>query len=95
MATNIETVTPEQALAILKTLMANDPKINKQAQEIMAQILSSIDIEEIAEEICSSLDWIDVEELWNRSDSQPGGGYCDPCEQKLFEEYCPKWNTKK
>lgn len=79
MTFDIESITPEHALSILKKLIEEDKKIAKRIQKIITQLISTVHPEEIAQEVLSELDSLDVEDLWDRSGSTRYG-YIEPCE---------------
>ena len=87
MQVDINNVTPEQALSVLKILIAEDNSLAKRIQQIIHQLIGNIDIEEIAELIYSALDFIEVEELWDRT-GPSSFGYETPEDVviEMFEE---------
>lgn len=48
-------------------LPRSNPKTKKRIEKEAEEILKEIDVEGICQEVCSALDAIDVEELWERS----------------------------
>ncbi len=84
----LEQITPNDALAILKNLAKKDKDICKRIEQLAKEYLSEIDIDSIAEEVYSSLDFLDVEELWDSSGSTGYGEYIEPHERafEMFEE---------
>jgi hypothetical protein len=60
-------ISPEQALEILRRLARNSPAIRKQIENEAEEVLKTVDVEDICEDVCSALNGIDVEELWDRS----------------------------
>jgi len=75
-----------EALAILR-ILAKDKELAGKIEEIATERLSEVDIEDVAHDVFSDLDGIDVEDVWKNS----GGtryGYVDPNELawEMFEE---------
>jgi len=66
-----------EALIILKVLADEDENICKKILQITKKHLSEIDIEEVALEIYSELEGIDIEELWANSGASQYG-YVEP-----------------
>lgn len=86
--TNIlDQLTANDALIILKTIAKEDEKIEKRIKQLAKEYLSEIDLDSIAEEVYSDLNFLDVEELWDSSGSTRYG-YIDPGERswEMFEE---------
>lgn len=75
------------ALAILKILAEEDSNIAKKIEQIAKESLSGVDIEDIASQVYSDLDSIEVEEVWDRS-GNTRNGYADPADVawEMFEE---------
>lgn len=63
----IDKISAEEALIILKRLVAKEPSFAKQIEMEAEILLSSMDLEEICEAVYSDLDQIEVQELWDRS----------------------------
>lgn len=80
-------ITPDDAFVILQTLAKEDKEIAKRIQQLAMEYLSDVDVEGVADEVYSALDFIDVEELWDRSGSTRDG-YVDPGDMawEMFEE---------
>jgi hypothetical protein len=83
----LDTITPDDALVILKKL-AEDAEIAKRIERLATEYLAHVDVEEIAEQVYSELDTIDIEDVWDRS-GKTRHGYIDPNDMvwELFEEY--------
>jgi uncharacterized membrane-anchored protein YjiN (DUF445 family) len=79
MTFDVEAITSEHALSVLKKLTNEDKKIAKRIQQIITHLISSVEPEEVAGEIASELDSIEVEDLWDSSGSTRGG-YVDTYE---------------
>ncbi len=83
----LDGITESEAFTILKILTEDDKEIAKRAEQVAREVLSKVDIEEVAEEVFSDLDNIQVEDLWDSS-GRTRGGYVEPCERagEMFEE---------
>ena len=58
-------------------LYAEDEKIADKIERVAHQYLNDVDVEQIAEEVYSELDGLEVKELWDRS-GPSHKGYSDP-----------------
>lgn len=87
----IDRISPEQALEILRRLARNSPTIRKQIENEAEEVLKKIDVEDICEDVCSALNGIDVQELWDRSGSSRQGysGPEDMAAEMMEEELEP------
>jgi hypothetical protein len=63
----IDQLSPDQALAILKTLAANNERLAKRIAKMGTAYLSKVDAEEVAAALYDELDALAVEEVWDRS----------------------------
>lgn len=83
----LDQITAEDAFVILKIIVKEDKQIEKKIEQIAKKYLSEIDLDSIAEEVYSDLNFLDVEELWDSSGSTRFG-YIDPSERawEMFEE---------
>lgn len=79
MTFNIDAITPEHALSVLKKLVNEDEKMTMRIQQIITQLICDIDYAEIAGEVYATLDSIEVEDLWDRSGAKRDG-YIEPYE---------------
>jgi hypothetical protein len=52
----LEIITPDQAILILKSLINTDPKIKVEFEKLAKEIIESLNVDELAEEIYFSLD---------------------------------------
>ena len=59
-------ITPDDALSIIQEL-SDDPVLRKRILEVAYRLLNNIDVDEIAADVFSALDYIDVQELWDRA----------------------------
>jgi hypothetical protein len=83
-------LSPEDAAAVLGEMVRNDADIARRAAEIANELLKdSADVEGIAADVQMELDFLDVEDLWDRSGGQrdgyhePGEEAFDMCEEAL------------
>lgn len=72
-------ITPDDAFVILQTLAKEDKEIAKRIEQLALEYLSDVDVEGIAEEVYSALDFIDVHDLWDNAGPKTEG-YVDPNE---------------
>jgi hypothetical protein len=74
--------------AVLDGLLEEDPQLLDRAEHLAAELLQTVDREEIAEEVIWALQGIPPEEVGNRSGRQRGRGYVEPTEAvwDLLEE---------
>lgn len=70
-------------MTILKQLLITDPKIAELIEKEAEKLLKTIDLEMVCEEVYSDLDFLDVEDLWDRS-GPSRDGYMSP-EEMAFE----------
>ncbi len=75
----INHLSPTDALSILKTLAANDDQLARRIARIALDRLSQVDPEEVAAFVYDALNFLEVEELWDRSGSTRHG-YVEPGE---------------
>lgn len=80
---DVDCITPDNALLVLKILANEDKKIGKRIQQIATQLITSVDLEEVANNLFSELDSLEVEDLWDQSGSTRYG-YVEPCD-KAYE----------
>jgi hypothetical protein len=73
-----DSVTPGDAMSILKSLAREDPNLRKKIETMIIDILG---------EVFYDLDAIQVEDLWDRS-GRTRDGYVEPCEEswEMFDE---------
>ncbi|MFI5343763.1 MAG: hypothetical protein ACHQUC_06030 [Chlamydiales bacterium] len=69
----LDTIDPSEALQILKMLCQEDTGIKKRVEDMFLNQVREIDVSEIADEVFSDLDFLDVEDLWDRSGSHRDG----------------------
>ena len=82
----LKQITADDALAILR-ILAEDKDVGKRIEEIAKESLSKVDLEEIASEVYSELDSLEVEEVQDQSGSTRYG-YVDPGDKacEMFED---------
>lgn len=78
----LDTIEPSEALQILKILCQEDTSIKKRVEDMFLNQIRGVDVSEIADEVFSDLDSLDVEDLWDRSGSHRDG-YTDPGDAAL------------
>lgn len=59
-------ITPEDALSIIQEL-SGDPVLRKRILEVAHRLLKNIDVDEIAADVFTAIDDIDVQDLWDRA----------------------------
>lgn len=78
----ISKLTPDQALEIIEHLAAKGGRGCDMILKEAEKLLKSVDYEKIADEVFSELDFLDVEDLWDKSG--PGRyGYTSPDEMAV------------
>ena len=73
----LDKIQPTEALVILRKLAESDTGIKKRIAEIAEDLIKDVDIDEICDDVFSTLDFIDVHELWGRSGAS-SDGYTSP-----------------
>src|SRR3990172_6952385 len=83
----IDQLSPDQALAILKTLAASNQQLARRIAKMGMAYLSKVDAEEVAAALYDELDALEVEEVWDRS-GKTRHGYVDTGEaaDQMIEE---------
>ncbi len=66
-----------QALQVLNKLAEMDAIIAKEIERLSSLIFCDVRVEQVASSVFLALDGIDVEDCWNASGKQRGGGYRD------------------
>lgn len=86
----LKKTSPEDAAAILARLVRDDAGIAKRAAQTADDLLrDSADVDGLAADVQMALDFLDVEDLWDRSGGQrdgyhePGEEACDMCQEAL------------
>ncbi|HNX76426.1 MAG TPA: hypothetical protein PLM07_17930 [Candidatus Rifleibacterium sp.] len=82
-----DSVTPADAMTILKSLAREDPELRKKIEIMLIDILGVVDTDKLSGEVFYELGAIQVEELWDRS-GRTRDGYVDPSEEswEMFDE---------
>ncbi len=82
----LETITPSDALAILR-LLAEDTEMTKRIDDVAMEFLSEVQVGEISAQVQMELEFLDVEDVWGRS-GPTEHGYIDPGDAawEIFEE---------
>lgn len=89
----LSTLTDNQAHLVLIHLLRAHPSLSEEAVEIARDLVSGIDEDEIADEVCDALTSLDVHQLWEESGGSRDG-YVDPYEHSyemmadIIEPYC-------
>ena len=73
----LEIITPDQAVLILKSLILSNPSIKLEFDQIAKELIASLDIDDIAENIYSSLEDIEMDDIWHRAGNTSDGEYQD------------------
>lgn len=76
---NLDDLDREQAIAILKKIVEEQPSVDHLIQEVFNQLDFQLNHTSIAQEVFITLDLIDVEDLWHNS-GPTRYGYIDPGE---------------
>ncbi len=66
-----------QARQVLNELAELDTAIAKEIERLSAMVFNDVSVEQVASSVFLALDGIDIEECWNASGKQRGGGYRD------------------
>jgi hypothetical protein len=75
----IKQLSPNDALAILKTLARDDEVLAARIAEVAAAYLSELELEEVASVLYGELDALEVEEAWAQA-GRTRYGYIEPIE---------------
>lgn len=75
----LDSLTPDQALAVLE-LLAKDKDIKNKVEQIAKSYLAQVDVEETAKEVFMSLEALDVHDVWDDAGPNHYGGYQEPGE---------------
>lgn len=83
----INNLSPADALAILRKLADSDKTLAARVAEVAMEHLSGVDPEEVAAVLHAELNWLQVEEVWDRA-GPTRHGYVDPGEaaDEMIEE---------
>ena len=75
----INQLSPQDALAVLKTLADSDASLARRIAEIATEYLSQVDADNVTEEVYFSLESLQVEDVWDKAGSTRDG-YVEPYE---------------
>ena len=83
----LESITGNDALSILNVLAMRDSAIAKMIDEVALEIFRGVNADEVADQVQSELEFLQVEDVWDRSGSTRNG-YIDPGDAawEMFEE---------
>ena len=73
----LDVLNAEELRSVLK-LLCEDSEIAEKVAFIANKNICKVNIEEVAADVFDALDFLDVEDLWDSSGAQAGGGYEDP-----------------
>jgi hypothetical protein len=84
----IDQLSVSEARSILKALAGEDGELAIRIREMALSCLADVDAEEIAADVHSELDALQVEEVWDRAGPSYRNGYVDPGEAayQMMEE---------
>jgi hypothetical protein len=85
--TTLESISGSDALAIIKILSDRNPKLAHEIDAIARELLSHVNIDDVAANVQMELEYLDVEDVWNKSGAT-SSGYVDPGDAawEMFEE---------
>lgn len=69
----LKTISPSEALEILRLLAKTDKQIKKKILDIAENLIKDVDYESVSEDVFWALDAIDVHELWDSSGPRTDG----------------------
>jgi hypothetical protein len=83
----LESITGSDALSILKLLAERDDKLVEVIDATARELLGQVDAEDVATDVQMELEFLDVEEVWDRSGATRDG-YVDPGDAawQMFED---------
>ena len=83
----LETITPADALTILRRVAEQDVEMTKRFENAAMEMLRVVDMESVASQVQMELESLDVEEVWDHSGST-SHGYVDPGDAawQMFED---------
>ena len=83
----LESLTGSDALSILKILAERHDNLAKEIDTIAEELLREVDVEDLAADVKDALEFLDVEDVWDRS-GQRRDGYVDPGDAawEMFDE---------
>lgn len=83
----LESMTAADALAILKVLAERHENLSQEIDAVAKELLGHVEIDEVAANVQAELEFLHVEDVWDRSGST-SDGYVEPGEAawEMFEE---------
>lgn len=83
----LESITGNNALSILKVLAQRDVNMKRTIENIAMEVLSGVNVDEIAVQVQTELEFLQVEDVWARAGAAEYG-YVDPGDAawEMFEE---------
>ena len=83
----LDSLSGSDALAIIKILSDRSPKLAQEIDAIARELLSHVNMDEVAANVQMELEFIDVEDVWDKSGAT-SRGYVDPGDAawERFEE---------
>jgi hypothetical protein len=91
-AAALDKLRPEEAVAVLRQLLADHPELRSEAETIATEVMSTPSIEDVAEDVYQELTRIDLAALSERAGSH-SWGYVEPSEAaaELLTEAVEDW----
>jgi len=78
----LDAVSPQDAVEILKNLYVENKEMAVRIESAIQKYFRVVDIDEVAEDVYSALDFLDVEDLWDQS-GPSREGYTEPGEMAV------------
>lgn len=75
-----EIITPHEAMLVLHRFIKKHEEYTEEIKKIALELVSDTDIDEVAKYVNNSLNYLQVEELWDRS-GKTRYGYVEPSEE--------------
>lgn len=73
----LKSLSGSEALTVLRELARRDRGTRERIEAVAEEVVRRVDADELADAVAADLELLDVEEVWARAGSQPGG-YVDP-----------------
>jgi hypothetical protein len=89
----LDALLPKEQAAVLAELLAAHPELTEVAEQLAAERLADADRDSVAEEVSSTLQSLEVEDVWERAGQQRGLGYVQEHEAAwmVLEEAVPPY----
>lgn len=71
---------------LLSLLLKAHPELRAEAESLALEMITTVDLEAVADEVAWAFEGIDQDRIWERSGPDPLGGYTDPGE--AADEIC-------